>query len=91
MRPNIFPVLRYGDAHVAIDWLTHAFGFDTHVKHVAPDGSVAHAELIRGAGIVMIGSAGPASDIRVSDESCSTGWTGACAGGHPAPRPRVAR
>ena len=60
MTQKIFPVLRYGDAHAAIDWLTRAFGFDTHEKHDTPDGSVAHAELTLGAGIVMIGSVGPA-------------------------------
>lgn len=54
MRPNIFPVLRYNDARGAVDWLTRAFGFETVVEHAAPDGTLGHADLRHGAGIVGI-------------------------------------
>lgn len=54
--PNIFPCLIYDDSHAAIDWLERAFGFEKHVVYPATDGSVAHAELKLGAGMVMLGS-----------------------------------
>jgi len=57
IRPNIFPALRYKDAHAAIDWLTRAFGFEKDGVHEAPDGSVAHAELHFGTGVIGLNSA----------------------------------
>jgi uncharacterized glyoxalase superfamily protein PhnB len=57
IRPNIFPALRYNDARAAIDWLTRAFGFEKDVEHAAPDGSIAHAQLHLGPGVVGLGSA----------------------------------
>lgn len=60
MKPNIFPVLRYTDGQAAIKWLTDAFGFEKQVAFDAPDGSVAHAELKFGAGVIGVSSAGPA-------------------------------
>jgi uncharacterized glyoxalase superfamily protein PhnB len=59
MTPNIFPVLRYTDARASIDWLVRVFGFDTVVCYDGPDGTVAHAEIRCGVGIVGISSAGP--------------------------------
>jgi uncharacterized glyoxalase superfamily protein PhnB len=55
--PNIFPALSYRDAKQAIDWLCRAFGFEKLAVYEGPDGSVAHAELRLGPGIVMLGSA----------------------------------
>jgi uncharacterized glyoxalase superfamily protein PhnB len=55
--PNIFPVLRYKDGRAAIDWLGKAFGFETHFAVDNPDGSVGHAELKFGSGIIMFGGA----------------------------------
>ena len=52
---SIYPVLRYTDPRAAIDWLGVAFGFHVHAVHEAPDGTVAHAELIFDHGMVMIG------------------------------------
>ena len=57
IRPNIFPALRYNDARAAIDWLTRAFGFEKDVEHTVPDGSIAHAQLHLGAGVVGVSSA----------------------------------
>ncbi len=54
--PNIYPCLRYKDAPAAIAWLEKAFGFKKHAVHAAPDGSVAHAEMSHGAGMIMLGS-----------------------------------
>jgi len=53
--PNIFPALRYRDANAAIEWLKTAFGFVEKSVHRGDDGTVHHAELRLGAGIVMLG------------------------------------
>ena len=57
MRANIIPTMRYRDANAAIDWLCRAFGFERHL--VVPDeqGGVAHAQLVLGNGMIMLGSA----------------------------------
>jgi uncharacterized glyoxalase superfamily protein PhnB len=59
MAQSIFPALRYRDAPGAIDWLARAFGFERLMVHPGPDGTVAHAELILGEGVVMLGSTKP--------------------------------
>jgi uncharacterized glyoxalase superfamily protein PhnB len=53
----VSPVFRYEDAKGAIAWLSRAFGFETQGEHLAPDGSVAHAELRLGSGLIAISSA----------------------------------
>lgn len=53
--PNIFPALRYRDASAAIDWLKSAFGFEEQAVHRGDDGTVHHAELRLGAGLIMLG------------------------------------
>lgn len=55
--PNIYPCLRYKDAKMAITWLEMAFGFKPHAVYDAPEGSVAHAQMSHGAGVIMLGSA----------------------------------
>ncbi len=55
LRPNIFPALRYADASAALDFLQRAFGAEEKEVHRSEDGSIAHAELRLGAGIVMLG------------------------------------
>ncbi|MBT8404927.1 MAG: VOC family protein [Gemmatimonadetes bacterium] len=54
---TIIPTLRYADAPAAVDWLCRAFGFRRHL--VVPDGSggIAHAQLLFGNGMIMLGSA----------------------------------
>jgi len=51
------PCLRYRDAPAAIEWLCRVFGFEPHL--VVPDdaGGVAHAQLVLGGGMVMLGAA----------------------------------
>jgi uncharacterized glyoxalase superfamily protein PhnB len=56
MKPNLFPALRYKDGHAAIDWLVRAFGFEKHVVHDGPDGTLAHAELRFGPGAFSVSS-----------------------------------
>ena len=64
----IIPTLRYQDAMGAIDFLERAFGFER--KAVYDDGgTVHHAELTHGHGMVMLGTAGvgdPQFDTRRS-------------------------
>jgi uncharacterized glyoxalase superfamily protein PhnB len=53
---SIYPVLKYDDAHSAMDFLERAFGFEQHAVHEGEKGGVAHAELRLGDEFVMIGS-----------------------------------
>ncbi len=57
MKPNIFPFLRYTDAPAAIEWLSRAFLFETQAALPGPDGTIVHAELRRGSGVVGLSSA----------------------------------
>lgn len=67
--PNIFPTLRYEDASAAVDWLGRAFGFEEKAVYRGEDGTVHHAELRLGAGLVMLGQHrnGDAMDDTASD------------------------
>ena len=56
---TISPALRYQDAKAAIAWLTRAFGFEKQAEYEAPDGSIAHAELRLGPGVLGLSSARP--------------------------------
>lgn len=56
---TVVPALRYRDAHVAIDWLCNAFGFERHAVYAEAD-VVHHAQLTFGNGMVMVSSAGAA-------------------------------
>jgi uncharacterized glyoxalase superfamily protein PhnB len=53
---NVFPFLRCRNAPAQIDWLCKAFGFEIHMTVPGDGGTIAHAELRLGAGIVMLGS-----------------------------------
>jgi uncharacterized glyoxalase superfamily protein PhnB len=53
---TIVPCLRYRDAPAAIDWLCRTFGFEQHLVVPGDDGTVAHAQLRFGNGMVMLGS-----------------------------------
>ena len=51
------PGMRYRNAHAAIDWLVRVLGFSAKAVYDGPDGTVAHAELTLGPGMIMLGSA----------------------------------
>lgn len=53
---SIIPCLAYNDALNAIDWLCRVFGFEKHQVFVDEDGTVAHAELVLGNCMIMVGS-----------------------------------
>ena len=54
---SVHPTYRYRDAHAAIDFLERAFGFERTAVYEADDGTVQHAELRLGDGLIMLGSA----------------------------------
>ena len=56
--PTVFPSLVYGDANAAIDFLSTAFGAERHAIY-GEEGTIHHAELRFGNGIVMFGSSRP--------------------------------
>ncbi len=58
MHSTLIPVLRYRDAPAAIHWLCEVLGFTRHQVFATADGSIAHAELKLGGGIIMLASAG---------------------------------
>jgi len=56
-RANVIPTLRYNDAPVAIEWLCDAFGFEKLLVVPGDGGTIAHAQLGFGNGMIMLGSA----------------------------------
>ena len=55
-RATVVPCLRYRDAPKAIEWLCQVFDFEKHLVVPNDDGSVAHAQLVFGNGMVMLSS-----------------------------------
>lgn len=55
---TVIPALQYRDAHAAIDWLCRVFGFEKHQIFEHADGTIAHAELKLGGGMLMLASVG---------------------------------
>lgn len=56
MSSTIIPALRYQDAPAAIDFLVNAFGFEAQLVVEGDDGTIEHAQLVHGTGMVMLGS-----------------------------------
>ena len=61
-RSAVIPSMQYRDAHKAIDWLERAFGFERQAVYEGPGGTIAHAQLVFGNGMVMLSSAQETSD-----------------------------
>jgi uncharacterized glyoxalase superfamily protein PhnB len=55
-RVNVIPCLRYRNAPAAIEWLCRTFGFEKQLVVPNPDGTIAHAQLSFGNGMIMLGS-----------------------------------
>lgn len=53
----MIPTLRYTDAAAAVEWLCAGFGFERHAVVPDEDGGIAHAELVLGDAMIMLGSA----------------------------------
>lgn len=69
---SVVPALQYRDAPAAIDWLCRVFGFEKHFVVPGDAGTIAHAQLSLGGGMIMLGSArkpDPSSRVRTVAES----------------------
>ena len=55
-KATLIPVVRYRDAPAAIEWLCQTFGFEKHLVVPNEDGTIAHAQLSFGNGMIMLGS-----------------------------------
>jgi uncharacterized glyoxalase superfamily protein PhnB len=55
-RATIIPGLSYRDAAAAIEWLCDTFGFEKQAVYPAEDGSIMHAQLTFGNGMIMCGT-----------------------------------
>ncbi|MCG8336321.1 MAG: glyoxalase, partial [Proteobacteria bacterium] len=55
-RATVIPCLRYRDAPAAIEWLCENFGFEKQLVVPNDDGTIAHAQLSYGNGMIMLGS-----------------------------------
>jgi uncharacterized glyoxalase superfamily protein PhnB len=53
---TIIPCLRYRNAPAAIEWLCAVFGFEKQAVYPNADGTIAHAQLTFGNGMIMLGS-----------------------------------
>lgn len=56
MARGIVPALRYRDGHAAVAWLCSAFGFEQHLVVQDSDSGIAHAQLVLGDAMIMLGS-----------------------------------
>lgn len=54
---TVIPTLRYADAPAALRWLCESFGFREHLVVEGADGTIQHAQIVLGKGMVMLGSA----------------------------------
>jgi len=55
-RATVIPCMRYRDAPAAIEWLCATFGFEKQLVVPNDDGTIAHAQLGYGNGMIMLGS-----------------------------------
>ena len=56
LHSTVIPGHRYRNAPAAIDWLCKVFGFERHAVYEGENGTIAHAELTLGGGMIMVGS-----------------------------------
>lgn len=57
--PDVIPMISYEDGIAALEWLSHAFGFRERERMLSPDGTLVHAELEAGSGLIMLATATP--------------------------------
>jgi uncharacterized glyoxalase superfamily protein PhnB len=55
-RSTVIPGMRYRDCPAAIEWLCKALGFEKQAVYANKDGTIAHAQLTFGNGMIMLGS-----------------------------------
>jgi uncharacterized glyoxalase superfamily protein PhnB len=69
---GVVPMIAYADAPTAIDWLARTFGFVERDRITATDGTISHAELDTGHGIVMLATPTPAYEgPKQHQENCN--------------------
>ncbi|AUX39845.1 glyoxalase [Sorangium cellulosum] len=57
--PGVVPMLAYQDGFAALEWLAAAFGFRERTRIMGLDGSLAHAEMEAGDGLIMLATPSP--------------------------------
>ena len=59
--PTVIPMIAYENGVAAIDWLSKAFGFRERIeeRYVGEDGSLGHAEMEAGDGLIMLATPTP--------------------------------
>ena len=72
-RATIMPCLRYRNAPAAIEWLCGTLGFEASLVVRNDDGTVAHAQLTFGNGMIMLGSAFDTEYGRLLQQPADTG------------------
>jgi uncharacterized glyoxalase superfamily protein PhnB len=55
-KSHIIPCMRYRDAPAAIEWLCNVLGFEKNAVYANDDGTIAHAQLSYGDGMIMLSS-----------------------------------
>ncbi len=55
-KSRIIPTMRYKDAPAAIEWLCTVLGFEKHLVVPGENDTIAHAQLILGNSMIMLGS-----------------------------------
>ena len=56
-KSTVIPGLRYRNAPAAIEWLCKVFSFEKQAVYTNADGTIAHAQLTFGNGMVMVSTA----------------------------------
>ena len=54
--PTLCPYLYYEDGVAALEWLSKAFGFRERMRMMNADGTMGHAEMELGDGVILMGS-----------------------------------
>lgn len=63
LHSHLIPCIRYRDAPAAIDWLCRNFGFEKQLVVPGAPGQIAHAQLVSGGGMLMLGSIDDSSEF----------------------------
>lgn len=67
--PTLVPYFGYRGAAGALRWLAEAFGFEKTLEYAADDGTIMHAEMSFGSGMVMVGMGEPPDEGRAARTS----------------------
>jgi uncharacterized glyoxalase superfamily protein PhnB len=62
--PSIIPYLHYDDVAGALEWLAKSFGLAVHLSMPGSDGSILHAEMSFGNGMILLGPSNAEHGLR---------------------------